>query len=788
MESVSNTRKSWAVTLLCMFFMLMQCQIRADLVHHWKLDDNAANVAVNEIAGGPNGSIGAGITVEPGMVGNAFRFNGAGTAHITIPSFSTVNPNIKSMTISFWMKPDAASVSAPNGQYPRVISGHDGWEAMIQADGSADTGKIGNNFYRTGGKEGYPLSTSALVADEWVHVVMTSALGTSASPGLMEIYLDGEFDNSVQMAQNDWAGGELRIGHRPGVGDNQHYRGLLDDIRIYSTVLSASEIRSLYTSAFAAAVPIYPMPLPDELGKNVPASMTFEWTFESGQDLQIRDYILYMDSDQARVQDPSGGGLLINGVTVMPASPTDGAAQYPYNGIAEDTMYYWRVDTRVWEPNGVIPDLYDQPNTITGAVWSFMGVLPVPVIQQHPSTVYLLPDPDSHAFLPVESPSFGVTFEAGKPVASVKWFRNGFECTGPEYQIENDLDGAVKTSALTINIDTTAPAFGAAYAGDYHCQVTLDNAESTTSNAAGLYISDRILAHRWSFNGDLSDSISGEDAVIVDPDAQNIFLTSEEVIFGGTLTPGDNQTSDDPNLHFIDLPNGIVSALGDHATFMLWYTIEDPAAPSNVRVFTAGDADGSGTEAEWVYNETTEQWEWSGMTGDGPWVEIMTRDGNISYGSRGAGGVAVNDGPAVSFVDKEICVAGVWDGSAGQMRLYVDGVYIGAAVPNRKLSDLVDVSNWLGRSNSTADKTFVGRINEVRIYDVPLNTAWVQALYALGPDGEPKDPAIVNPCINPLDPAYDVNGDCRVDLADLVEFILRADDGWLSCGRLHGCF
>ncbi|MBE0536295.1 MAG: LamG domain-containing protein [Phycisphaerae bacterium] len=786
MKSLLNRRRIWAVVMCMLFVTMVSPHIRADLVHHWTLDENVGGTAVDAVAGGHNGTIGAGITVAPGVVGNAFHFDGTTNAHITLANFSTAN--IKSMTIAFWMNPETGSVSAPNGQYPRVISGHDGWEAMMQADGSSDSGKLGNNFYRTGGKEGYPLTTSPLVADEWVHVVMTSALGTAAAPGLMEIYINGELDKSLAAAQNDWAGGELRIGHRPGMAANQHFKGLLDDIRIYSTVLSASEIRSLYSSAFAASVPIYPMPLPDPLGKNVPADMTFEWTFESGSDVQLRDYILYMGTSEADVRNGSGGGLLINGVTVLPTALPDPAAQKAYNGIAQDTTYYWRVDTRIYEPNGVVPDLYDIPKTISGAVWSFMGVLPVPVIQQHPVTVYLLPDPDTHAFMPIESPSFSMAFEAGKPVVSVKWFRNGFECIGSAFQIDNSLDGVAKTSTLTINIDTAAPGFGAIYAGDYHCEIVLDNTESAATAAAHLYISDAILAHRWSFNGELSDSIAGADAVIVDPDDQNIVLTDQEVIFGGTIALGDNQTSDDPNLHFLDLPNGIVSALGDHATFMMWYTITDPAVPNNVRVFTAGDADGSGTEAAWVYDETTSQWGWSGMTGDGPWVEIMTRDGNISYGSRGAGGVAINDGPAAGYLNQEICVAGVWDGSAGQIRLYINGQLRGTAAPNRKLSDLVDVNNWLGRSNSTADKTFVGRINEVRIYDVPLSTAWVEALCGLGPDGEPKDPAVVNPCVNPLDPAFDLDGNCRVDLGDLVQFILQADDGWLSCGRLHGCF
>jgi len=71
------------------------------------------------------------------------------------------------------------------------------------------------------------------------------------------------------------------------------------------------------------------------------------------------------------------------------------------------------------------------------------------------------------------------------------------------------------------------------------------------------------LAHRWSFNGNLLDSVGGQDAVIVNDGANDAILSDTEV----TLTGGAKGASD-----YIDLPDGIVSSLGDSATVEIWAT------------------------------------------------------------------------------------------------------------------------------------------------------------------------------------------------------------------------
>lgn len=106
-----------------------------------------------------------------------------------------------------------------------------------------DSDVLGNNIYQSGGT--YPQSTVTPAEGEWTFVAMTSVLGTATNPGLMETYINGELDIAADNADDDWAGGTVLFAHRPGRGDNERFKGLLDDIRIYNEVLSQAEIESI---------------------------------------------------------------------------------------------------------------------------------------------------------------------------------------------------------------------------------------------------------------------------------------------------------------------------------------------------------------------------------------------------------------------------------------------------------------------------------------------------------------------------------------------------------------
>jgi hypothetical protein len=206
----------------------------AALVHKWTLDevDTAEGAVIADAVGIKDGVVvGSGVTSVMGVVDNAFTFDGA--SHVSISDVNTAD--LKQISVALWVNPDVDTVAT--GGYKRVFSGGDNFEVILQAD----TGQVGNNFYRSGGT--YPLSVDPLPEGEWTHVAVTSTLVSAGGSGLMTVWLNGALDASAEgLAVNDWPGGEMRIAHRPN--SNPHFQGMLDDVRIYMGVLTVAQLEA----------------------------------------------------------------------------------------------------------------------------------------------------------------------------------------------------------------------------------------------------------------------------------------------------------------------------------------------------------------------------------------------------------------------------------------------------------------------------------------------------------------------------------------------------------------
>ena len=206
----------------------------AELVHKWTLDeaDTAEGAVIADVVGGKDGVVvGTGVTSVMGVVDDAFAFDGA--SHVSIADMDTTD--LKQISVTLWLNPDVGTLAT--GGYKRVFSGADNFEAILQPD----TGQVGNNFYRSGGD--YPLSVDPLPEGEWTHVALTSTLVSAGGSGLMTIYINGVLDASTEaLATDDWAGGEMRIAHRPN--SNPHFQGWLDDVRIYKGVITMGQLQA----------------------------------------------------------------------------------------------------------------------------------------------------------------------------------------------------------------------------------------------------------------------------------------------------------------------------------------------------------------------------------------------------------------------------------------------------------------------------------------------------------------------------------------------------------------
>ncbi len=274
------------------------------LVAYWTFENSA-----NDVVGSfdPAGTGVVDITYTPSRntaAGNAATFNGT-TSIIEIPNGSGLI-NTNDFTISFWMKTNSTGHTDANGN-PKghfvmglgafyglqfeVFGGYDGAKFAIQYAMSENRTGAEDMWFpalatdnTNGGWQGWSYARSltveqmqAKLKDNWVQVTYTF----NATTKVGTLYYDGERMKSFDF--NLWPDGDAKrtvsglkyAGTAPDVLDElafgfvhsrggtmwdnepwggygfttaNHFRGQLDDIKIYHKVLTATEIQLMYDS------------------------------------------------------------------------------------------------------------------------------------------------------------------------------------------------------------------------------------------------------------------------------------------------------------------------------------------------------------------------------------------------------------------------------------------------------------------------------------------------------------------------------------------------------------
>jgi len=215
------------------------------------------------------------------------------------------------------------------------------------------------------------------------------------------------------------------------------------------------------------------------------------------------------------------------------------------------------------------------------------------------------------------------------------------------------------------------------------------------------------LIHRYSFN----EAVSARTA-------SDSVGTANGAVIGGAAFTGDGKLSFQGTSGYVDLPNGLISAL-TNATFEVWAAWNGGGAWQ--RIFDFGNnSNGEGNQG-------------TGLT-----YLMLTPSSSagvlrfaISTNS-GGGEVAVTGATALT-VGQQTHVAVAYDFVAGTEILYVNGQRVASGPIAIPLSAINDINVWLGRSN-WPDPYFNGQLDEFRIYSGVLSDAAVAASFVAGPD------------------------------------------------------
>ena len=237
-------KSSWMPLIAILLFTVVfyPRQSMADLVLHYQFENNL----LDNSGMGNNGTfVNNGITYTPGIFGQAANFSGVDSDYIQA-AHSTSLDLLSGMTLAAWIKPEDPPVANGGIIFKGFINNTPGVYDLLVGSFPNDDERAGasiNNGAAIVGLDG------AISYSTWQH------LATTYDGSDLRLYLNG-----VEIASTPFAGvitqevSPLNIGHRYRFGDGI-YQGLIDDVRIYNTALSTTQIGALANASTAVPEP-----------------------------------------------------------------------------------------------------------------------------------------------------------------------------------------------------------------------------------------------------------------------------------------------------------------------------------------------------------------------------------------------------------------------------------------------------------------------------------------------------------------------------------------------------
>jgi MSHA biogenesis protein MshQ len=209
------------------------------LVAHYALEGNATDASGN----GHNGSSQETVAYGRGKVCDGLVVDGSG--YLLVPDHVDFDM-ADELTVMAWLRPDSLSVSGHDNLYS-FLSKDTNYEFHLQSDGS---------ILWWWGSGSLTTPAGLVQTGVWQHV----AFVYSRSAGVMQVYVDGSLAASRSFSaglplNNDsfYIGTDKATGG--GEMPSRRFYGAIDEVRVYSEALSATQISDLMTQADPCALP-----------------------------------------------------------------------------------------------------------------------------------------------------------------------------------------------------------------------------------------------------------------------------------------------------------------------------------------------------------------------------------------------------------------------------------------------------------------------------------------------------------------------------------------------------
>jgi hypothetical protein len=196
---------------------------------HLKFDEGADTTAEDSTANNHDGTLGAGNSWGAAKLGtSAVTYDGTANGVVTV-SGGLTNPT--AATLAAWVFPTAWPTTT-NG----VVNIRDGIILRLQ-----DSGSVRGSFYTGTAYSGITVA-AGIPLNTWTHVAYTVTAGSQV------VYVNGDAVGSATTATPvSYTGlpADTVVGSHPTVPANHRFQGLIDDVRVYTRALTATDIAGL---------------------------------------------------------------------------------------------------------------------------------------------------------------------------------------------------------------------------------------------------------------------------------------------------------------------------------------------------------------------------------------------------------------------------------------------------------------------------------------------------------------------------------------------------------------
>lgn len=213
-------------------------------VAYWSFDEGSGTTAADSSGNGNTGTLENGPQWVAGMLKTGLGFDGSND-HVSISSSPSLDVSGNQVSIEFWMKP---TVDLPiSGASMYIFDKGDSYFGIILAEttggDASNYGKLEFAFpFSTLNPVDFYTTTNFWASDTWYYVAFTY------DGNMARLYVNGALENTVAGTGNIHSSGfPLVIGSRTS-GDQEFFKGTLDEFSIYNRARTAQEILDYYNA------------------------------------------------------------------------------------------------------------------------------------------------------------------------------------------------------------------------------------------------------------------------------------------------------------------------------------------------------------------------------------------------------------------------------------------------------------------------------------------------------------------------------------------------------------